>query len=264
MPYYRPPGPAPDPALVRSLSEQQLAMRQHLRFEPLPTGQPHFIAGCDSSFPTPDTILSVFVVLRFPSLELVEKVYSYGAVTMPYVPGYLSFREAPNVALAFAKLRQRPDVIMVDGHGIAHPRRMGIAAHLGMVLDVPTFGVAKNKLTGTFSRAGAGAGQPGATHRCPHGRSDWRGAAQQRPGTAAVRQPRPPLRPGHGHAPHPGLPARLQAARTHPPGRPLGRGVQARSAGLSRVVVAGESVIFSPLPLHFGVELLSLADCLGA
>ncbi|MGI4871902.1 MAG: deoxyribonuclease V [Janthinobacterium lividum] len=150
MPYYRPPGPAPDPALVRSLSEQQLALCQRLRLEPLPA-QPQFIAGCDSSFPTPETILSVFVVLRFPSLEMVEKVYSYGPVTMPYVPGYLSFREAPNVMQAFAKLTQKPDIIMVDGHGIAHPRRMGIAAHLGVLLDMPTFGVAKNKLTGTFT-----------------------------------------------------------------------------------------------------------------
>jgi len=149
MAYYRPPGPAPDPALVRSLTAQQHELRQRVRAEPLPH-PPHLIAGCDSSFPTPDTILSVFVVLQFPSLELVEKVYSYCPVPLPYVPGFLSFREAPNVIQAFAKLTHKPDVIMVDGHGIAHPRRMGIAAHLGVLLDMPTFGVAKQKLTGTF------------------------------------------------------------------------------------------------------------------
>ena len=153
MPYYRPSGPAPDPALVADLTRQQQAMRERLRFGPLPQ-EPRFIGGCDSSFPTPDTILSVVVVLEFPSLALVEKVYSHGPVTMPYVPGFLSFREAPNVVQAFAKLQTRPDVLMVDGHGIAHPRRVGIAAHLGVLLDVPTFGVAKNKLTGTFQEPG--------------------------------------------------------------------------------------------------------------
>jgi deoxyribonuclease V len=151
--YYRPPGPAPDPALVRSLTQQQHELHQRLRAEPLPQ-PPRLIAGCDSSFPTPDTILSVFVVLKYPSLELVEKVYNYGPVPLPYIPGLLSFREAPNVVQAFAKLTNKPDVIMVDGHGIAHPRRMGIAAHLGVLLDIPTFGVAKHKLTGTFAEPG--------------------------------------------------------------------------------------------------------------
>ncbi len=153
MAYFRPPGPPPDPALVRSLTAQQQAMRQQVRAEPL-AREPRLVAGCDSSFPTPDTILSVFVVLEFPSLALVEKVYSHGPVAMPYVPGFLSFREAPNVVQAFARLTHRPDVVMVDGHGIAHPRRMGIAAHLGVLLDVPTFGVAKQKLTGTFAEPG--------------------------------------------------------------------------------------------------------------
>jgi deoxyribonuclease V len=153
MAYYRPPGPPPDPVLVQSLTQQQQEMRQRVRAEPL-AQEPRLIAGCDSSFPTPDTILSVFVVLKFPSLELVEKVYNYGPVDMPYVPGFLSFREAPNVIHTFAKLENKPDVIMVDGQGIAHPRRMGIAAHLGVLLDIPTFGVAKQKLTGTFQEPG--------------------------------------------------------------------------------------------------------------
>ena len=153
MAYYRPPGPPPDPALVAALTQQQLALRERLHPAPLPH-EPRFIGGCDSSFPTPDTILSVVVILKFPSLELVEKVYSHGPVPLPYVPGYLSFREAPNVVKAFGQLRQRPDVLMVDGHGVAHPRRLGIAAHLGVLLDVPTFGVAKNKLTGRFDEPG--------------------------------------------------------------------------------------------------------------
>ena len=153
MAYYRPPGPPADPVIVRDLTRLQEDMRAQVRLEPL-AREPAFIAGCDSSFPTPDTILSVFVLLRFPSLELVEKVYHTSPVELPYIPGLLSFREAPNVLLAYQKLRQKPDVIMVDGHGIAHPRHMGIAAHLGVLLDMPTFGVAKQKLTGTFQEPG--------------------------------------------------------------------------------------------------------------
>ncbi|MCC2547623.1 deoxyribonuclease V [Hymenobacter sp. BT175] len=147
---YRPYHPPADPQLVRELTEQQQTLRARVRLEPLAT-EPAFIAGCDSSFPTPETILSVFVLLRYPTLEVVEKVWHAGPVEFPYVPGFLSFREAPNLLLAYEKLRQKPDVIMVDGHGIAHPRRMGIAAHLGVLLDRPTFGVAKQKLTGVYT-----------------------------------------------------------------------------------------------------------------
>ena len=150
MAYYRPAYPPVDPLIVRDLTQLQEAMRAQVRLEPL-AQEPQFIAGCDSSFPTPDTILSVFVLLKFPSLELVEKVWHTERVEMPYVPGFLSFREAPNLLLAYAKLQQKPDVIMVDGHGIAHPRRMGIAAHLGVLLNKPTFGVAKQKLTGSYT-----------------------------------------------------------------------------------------------------------------
>ncbi|TGE23599.1 deoxyribonuclease V [Hymenobacter metallicola] len=147
---YRPYHPPADPQLVRELTQTQQELRTHVRLLPL-THEPEFIAGCDSSFPTPETILSVFVVLRFPSLELVEKVWHTGPVEVPYVPGFLSFREAPNVLRTYEKLSQKPDIIMVDGHGIAHPRRMGIAAHIGVLLDKPSFGVAKQKLTGSFT-----------------------------------------------------------------------------------------------------------------
>ncbi|WP_400192226.1 deoxyribonuclease V [Hymenobacter sp. B81] len=147
MAYYRPYHPPADPELVRRLSQQQTDMRQQQRLEPL-AQPPRLIAGLDSSFPTEDTILSVIVVLKYPELELVEKVYHHGPVDMPYVPGFLSFREAPNLLLAYQKLQHRPDVLMVDGHGYAHPRRMGIAAHIGVLLDMPSLGVAKQVLTG--------------------------------------------------------------------------------------------------------------------
>ncbi|SHJ15364.1 Endonuclease V [Hymenobacter daecheongensis DSM 21074] len=150
---YRPYHPPADPLIVRELTQVQQEMRSHVRLLPL-GHEPAFIAGCDSSFPTPETILSVVVLLRFPSLEVVEKVWHAGPVEVPYIPGLLSFREAPNVLKAYEKLRQKPDIIMVDGHGIAHPRRMGIAAHIGVLLDMPTFGVAKQKLTGAYQEPG--------------------------------------------------------------------------------------------------------------
>lgn len=107
------------------------------------------LAGCDSSF-IGENILSVFVVLSYPALEMVESVWHYGSVPLPYIPEFLAFREAPNLVEAYGKLQHEPDLIMVDGHGIAHPRRLGIASQLGVLLNIPTIGVAKKVLTGTY------------------------------------------------------------------------------------------------------------------
>ncbi|MBC6988104.1 deoxyribonuclease V [Hymenobacter sp. BT491] len=154
---YRPYHPPADPIVVRELTRQQEELRTRVRLEPL-AAEPTLIAGCDSSFPTPDTILSVFVVLSFPKLELLEKVYHHDVVDLPYVPGFLAFREAPNLLRTYEKLQHKPDLIMVDGHGIAHPRRMGIASHLGVLLDMPTLGIAKQRLTGRYDEPAETAG----------------------------------------------------------------------------------------------------------
>jgi deoxyribonuclease V len=96
------------------------------------------------------------ILLTFPELEIVERHIYEEPIRMPYIPGLLSFREAPCVLGAFRKLRQRPDLVMVDGMGIAHPRRIGIASHLGLWLNIPTIGCGKSLLTGKYDKAALG------------------------------------------------------------------------------------------------------------
>jgi deoxyribonuclease V len=109
--------------------------------------RPRIVAGADVSYKG-DVARAVFVLLR--GLELLEKVVVDERVPFPYIPGLLSFREIPPLLSAWKKVRTRPDVIIVDGQGIAHPRRLGIASHLGLVLDVPTIGCAKSRLCGDY------------------------------------------------------------------------------------------------------------------
>lgn len=85
---------------------------------------------------------AAIAILRYPSLELVEYQVARIATVMPYIPGFLSFREYPALLAAWAQLQQKPGLIFVDGHGISHPRRLGVASHFGLLVDVPTIGVA--------------------------------------------------------------------------------------------------------------------------
>jgi deoxyribonuclease V len=114
------------------------------------------IAGVDASYKEEGN--AAIAVLSYPDLNLVEQATATARATFPYVPGLLSFRESPLALLAFEKLSVLPDVIMLDGQGIAHPRRFGIACHLGLLLDRPTIGVAKSRLVGTYEEPGD---QPG-------------------------------------------------------------------------------------------------------
>ena len=130
--------------------EIQRELVKNLRFSPL--GQmPRLIAGVDSSFFTIDEkeyILTVIVVLSFPDLEYVEKKYLTNRVNFPYISGLLTFREGPSFIKTWKRLHSEPEVVFFDGQGTAHPRGLGLAAHMGLFLERPTIGVAKSRLYG--------------------------------------------------------------------------------------------------------------------
>ncbi len=111
------------------------------------------VAGVDAGFEDEGRVTrAAIAVLEFPGLALVERAIARRPTRFPYVPGLLSFREAPAVLAAFERLRAAPDLVLYDGQGIAHPRRFGIASHVGLLLDVPTIGVAKTRLVGEHRR----------------------------------------------------------------------------------------------------------------
>lgn len=118
-------------------------------------GQVRSIAGVDAGFEDSGLVTrAAVVVMQWPGLETIEQVVAREPTTFPYVPGLLSFRELPAVLAAFNRLTTAPDLVLCDGQGIAHPRRFGIACHLGVLLDIPTIGVGKSRLTGQFEEPG--------------------------------------------------------------------------------------------------------------
>jgi len=128
------------------------------RFGPI-----RLVAGADLAFdPETDLAFAGVIVYRLPELTEVERQYARRKLRFPYVPGLLSFREGPVLLAAFAKLRAEPDLILIDGHGRAHPRLFGIACHIGLLLDKPTIGCAKSLLVGECGDSGP---RVGATAR---------------------------------------------------------------------------------------------------
>lgn len=134
-----------EPAAARAL-QTELARKVVLRDT---VGEVRHIGGVDVGFEDGGRITrAALVVLSYPQLDIVERTLVRTPTTFPYVPGLLSFREIPAILQAFEQLSQIPDLLMCDGQGIAHPRRLGIASHLGIWLDLPTIGVAKKRLVG--------------------------------------------------------------------------------------------------------------------
>jgi len=115
------------------------------------------VAGVDVGF-RGDVARAAVVVLRFPELEPVDFARAEVPVTFPYIPGLLAFREGPGVLAALERLTTWPDLLLFDGHGQAHPRRLGIAAHMGVILDRPSIGCAKSRLCGQHDEPGDAAG----------------------------------------------------------------------------------------------------------
>jgi len=122
-------------------------------------GAIRYVAGADMAFdPKTNIAFAGVIVYRFPGLEEVERRMARRKLRFPYVPGLLSFRECPILLAAFARLETEPDLILIDGHGRAHPRRFGIACHVGILFDKPTIGCAKSRLVGEHQEPGERAG----------------------------------------------------------------------------------------------------------
>jgi deoxyribonuclease V len=133
-------------------AEDAIAIQNQLRSQVITEdqlGDVQYVAGVDLGFEEDGAISRAAVaVLSFPDLQLQEKAIAKRPTTFPYIPGFLSFREIPAILNALETVSITPDLIVCDGQGIAHPRRLGIACHLGVLIDIPTIGAAKSLLVG--------------------------------------------------------------------------------------------------------------------
>ena len=138
----------------------QRGLAAEVRAEPLSLPV-ETVAGIDVSI-RGDLAQAAVVVLRFPELDVIDRAIWRAEVPFPYVPGLLSFREMPVILPALERLAVRPDVLMTDSQGLAHPRRFGLACHLGVMLDRPTLGVAKSLFVGTYDEPAVAKGSRAA------------------------------------------------------------------------------------------------------
>ena len=140
------------PSNISEAKKVQLELKKKLKIRPLIT-PPLYIAGVDASF-AENRIIAVACLYKLPELVFIQHADSIETVSFPYVPGYLSFREGPAIINAVRKLSIKPDLILFDGQGIAHPENMGIASHIGILLSIPSVGCAKSRLIGTYTMPG--------------------------------------------------------------------------------------------------------------
>lgn len=140
------------PTNITAAKAIQIALRDKVKITSI-RKNPGFIAGVDAAF-FKDKVIGVACLYKYPEIILTEEAFAVTKVLFPYIPGFLSFREGPAIIEAFNNLKIKPDIILFDGQGIAHPKGMGIAAHIGVILDMPTIGCAKSRLVGEYKEPG--------------------------------------------------------------------------------------------------------------
>jgi deoxyribonuclease V len=136
------------PDNIEQAKEIQESFSAKIRCTPL-RKKPKLIAGVDAAY-TENRIFAAACLYSYPELDLLDEVCVVSSISFPYIPGYLSFREGEAIIRALRLLKAKPNLILIDGQGIAHPRRLGIASHIGVLLDLPTIGCAKSRLIGEF------------------------------------------------------------------------------------------------------------------
>lgn len=139
-----PPSPARAFDIQRELSKRVVLKREIRKLET--------VAGADLSvMKSVNKLICGIILFSYPDLAEIERVYTVSEERFPYIPGLLAFREGPAIIETFGKLGLKPDLLIIDGQGIAHPRGFGIACHVGVLLGLPTMGIAKKKLYGTYN-----------------------------------------------------------------------------------------------------------------
>jgi deoxyribonuclease V len=136
----------------------QERLRERVRIEPVER-EPRLVAGADVAYSAAShRMYAAVVVLRLPEFQVVDRARAVCLARFPYIPGLFTFRELPPLVAAFRRVKAAPDVVIFDGHGLAHPRRFGLACHAGVLLDRPSIGCAKSRLVGTHGPVGAARG----------------------------------------------------------------------------------------------------------
>ncbi len=139
------------PVTIDEAVQMQQLLRQQVKLQN-DFGELRTIAGIDASYDIVNNITRAFVVvLDLKTMTVIDRAKAEQPTRFPYVPGFLSFRETPTILDALAKLSEQPDIVMVDGQGVAHPRRFGIACHVGVLTGLPGIGVAKSRLSGFYT-----------------------------------------------------------------------------------------------------------------